>query len=74
MKSQADYSFSSEYNPKAIHRLEQSILREYKRLNFGEDTVQYTIDSLNYTDLPSNFPEELQTSLKCLKLHNCGFF
>ncbi len=49
-------SFTSQNQSRTLSKQEQSILNEYKRLTFGEESFQYSVNSINFEDLPSNFP------------------
>ena len=40
----------------SFSKLEESILREYKRLSFGEETQHYELDSIGYSDIPKEIP------------------
>jgi hypothetical protein len=35
-----------------LKRLEESILRDYKRSSYGEETPQYETESIYYSDIP----------------------
>lgn len=59
----------------SLTKLEESILRDYKRGAFGEDTPQYEIESIYYSDIPKELPESLSGAFKrSIVLYNYSYF
>lgn len=58
-----------------LSRKEQSILKEYQKLQYSEETPQYSIETMNYAELPSFFPADIKkTYSQCIFLDRFTFY
>ncbi len=59
----------------SLTKLEESILKEYRRLSYGEDTPQYEFDSIYYSEIPRQLSSDiLGKHDRCLILHNYSLY
>lgn len=71
-----DRSFSLHSNSYLSgRRLEESILNEYKKVGFGQESFYYEVDSLEYIPIPAHLPMPLrQEFTTCIWLENNPFY
>ena len=56
-------------------QLEESILKEYKKLGYSQETPQYETESLNYMDISRDFPAHIKKNFKHgISLENFTFY
>ena len=60
-RKKLSYSFKSKSVPDlcGLSQIEESILREYKKVAYSIDTAQYSIDPILYTSIPDTFPTHI---------------
>ena len=79
-KKKPQCSFHSERKTNALSKselsgLEEAIMREYRKLAYSQETVQYETESLNYIDISKDFPPHIKKHFKHgVSLENFTFY
>ncbi len=79
MSNKRSFTFNeltnSRHSRNTLSKAEESLIQECRRVNFGEDTIYNSFDTVTFTPLPSDVPEEIaENNNYCLMIKSSGIF